>query len=170
MIQLQDNDTSTDAITQRLPQFEEKFPRRDCPVLHRIAKDDEINRLLGSTITKLDSSSIEQGVDYDLVLENERGLTIFGLRLYAPRFLPYDPAQFTTPFGVPVNGLALFPLPTADWHWLWDRWHVVMTGDTDDQGWHYATRFEATTWRGRMPFGWARRRVWIRLRGRNSQE
>jgi hypothetical protein len=174
MITLYDNDTSSDAYRPQLIPPEEKYPREQCPILHRLIATQELNTLIKSTVEQitrhlhLDTQMCDIEVDYDLLLENERGMSILGYPLFSPNLFPWDPAQFTTPQGIQVNGLKLYPLPTNQWHWLWDKWYVVMAGDTDDQGWMYSWRFRGRWWRGRMLFGSVRRRTWIRLRGKSK--
>lgn len=126
----------------------------------------------------------QSDLSYDLLVEHERGCTVFGYPLFSKTMLaPFiDPPEFTNQYGLPVNvtqlgrntstgapmhNLALYPLEQARWKWKWDRWHVLMIGpDTDDQGWVYSgLRFGSKHWTGKYRFGNSvRKRFWIRVK------
>ncbi|ANZ73554.1 BA75_00586T0 [Komagataella pastoris] len=112
----------------------------------------------------LDSTRLE----YDMVIENQRGISLFGIPLYGGNSLvhPLDPPNYETESGKPVNDFELFPLPDLSWRWTWDKWRVLMIGDLDEQGWSYAyTRFRSHRWRGIYRVNnFIRRRLWIRER------
>lgn len=174
MITLHDEDSVTEPESHKLEPPEDKYPRNRCPVLYKLIKTDALTRLVSANVAQVTNHMREHGplttfdVDYDVLIESERGLTLFGFPLFSPQLFPWDPPQFSAANGVQVNGPRLFPLPTQQWSWAWDRWHIMMIGDTDDQGWQYAWRFESRWWRARMVFGCVRRRLWIRLRYRDT--
>lgn len=170
MIILEDNDSSVEVIHSSLQTPEKKYPRDECAILYKLILDTSpLEKLIESSVEHhLDKQDIPVDIDYELIIENQRGLTLFGFPLFAPKFFPWDPPQYVTPKNVQVHGLVLYPLPTEQWHWIWDKWHVTMIGDVDDQGWKYAWNFNSKAWRGRTFLGCVRRRVWMRLRERPS--
>lgn len=121
--------------------------------------------------------------EFECVVENQRGLCIFGFPLFSGRSLipMVDPPSFQLLNGgyvlqaveknndyesVHSSLAALYPLPDFNWEWSWDSWYVFMLYDVDDQGWIYLNLlFSSKHWRGRDFFGsCVRRRIWVRLR------
>ncbi|ODQ80069.1 hypothetical protein BABINDRAFT_28536, partial [Babjeviella inositovora NRRL Y-12698] len=112
---------------------------------------------------------------YDFVVENQRGMTLFGIPMFSKHSLlePLDPPSYQS---VNTNNdvlqgyhraiLELYPLPDLLWDWAWDSWCILMNNDVDDQGWIYLRFFfQSSLWHGKSKLGnFVRRRIWVRLR------
>ncbi|RLV91260.1 Sporulation-specific protein 73 [Spathaspora sp. JA1] len=117
---------------------------------------------------------------FDFIIENERGIKIFGIPLYSQKsLLPIiDPKQFQsinkTNLNIPLSNIDNYPLPDYNqWKWNWDQWYLFMYKDVDPHGWMYSTAlFQSDRrWRGKYYFGNSvRRRIWIRMRQRINKE
>ena len=110
---------------------------------------------------------------FDFIIENERGIKIFGIPLFSHRsLLPIiDPSNYQNINGkrltVPLSKLENYPLPDSNWEWEWSHWYVYMYKDVDPHGWMYSNLFFQCDngWKGKYYFGnTIRKRVWIRLR------
>ncbi|EGV63536.1 hypothetical protein CANTEDRAFT_114386 [Yamadazyma tenuis ATCC 10573] len=142
-----------------------------------------VSKLLNPAfIQKLNSMFVtnDDGYEYklELVVENQRGLKIFGIPMFSSNSLipMLDPSSFQLLNGqnlkVIDNNLNNLPLPDLNWQWHWECWYVLMLNDVDDQGWIYSKiNFNSHHWKGKYYFGnFIRRRVWIRLRHRSLSE
>ncbi|CDR44759.1 CYFA0S15e02520g1_1 [Cyberlindnera fabianii] len=178
-IVLEDNDSSASSVTIPVTPPLEKYPLPECHALHALITPEKLTKLVDSALkqasdvisssknheTPSDSSHIL--LDYDIIIESERGVTLFGFPLFSHQLFPMDPPRLMTPHGTKIMSTQLYPLPSDLWRWGWAQWHVVMdAGDMDDQGWSYAWWFKAKSWRGRMKTGCVRRRIWMRVRWR----
>jgi hypothetical protein len=160
----------------------ESFPQ--IKALRELIKSNLIPGPLTDAILKqlLDHAGTLQA-EFEYVIENQRGLCIFGFPLFSGRSLipMVDPPSFQLLNGgyvlqaveknnnyesVHSSLAALYPLPDFNWEWSWDSWYVFMLYDVDDQGWIYLNLlFSSKHWRGRDFFGsCVRRRIWVRLR------
>lgn len=117
--------------------------------------------------------------DYDFVVENQRGMKMFGIPLFLNKALipVFDPATFQLANGknlsINYDKIDNFHLPDLDWVWAWPKWYVLMLNDVDDQGWLYlGISFRLRHhWKGKYYFGnFVRRRIWVRLRQKKDQE
>ncbi|MCJ1351669.1 MAG: hypothetical protein MMC33_001653 [Icmadophila ericetorum] len=113
----------------------------------------------------------------DVLIENQRGLFIFGMPLYSSNsLLNFDPPTWQTgdlkESAVNINNAQV---PDPSWMWTMKTWYVDMSGDVDEQGWEYSFSFEQTlkplvkssfAWHGNHPWfhSFVRRRKWIRRR------
>lgn len=106
-------------------------------------------------------------VKYEIVIENQRGATVFGSKIYTQQqlFYPVDPPKFQTLTGMKLQSLELYPEPNHNWKWVWNKWHVLMINDVDENGWIYSkVSFNSKNWTSAGQFGkFARRRIWIRM-------
>ncbi|CAK7895919.1 hypothetical protein CAAN1_03S01090 [[Candida] anglica] len=126
---------------------------------------------------------IGKDIDFEFIIENQRGLKFFGIPLFSSKpLIPIvDPPNFQSLNGNSIlNAVELrndsihttltniYPLPDLNWEWTWDTWYVVMLYDVDDQGWIYSgLLFNSKHWKGKYYFGnFVRRRIWARLRNR----
>lgn len=108
----------------------------------------------------------------DIVIENQRGMKIFGIPLFSNNsLLPIlDPSNFQLLNGGNIKlcygNLINYPLPDIDWEWAWPKWYVLMLDDVDDEGWIYSKMFFSNHhWKGKYyPGNFVRRRIWIRMR------
>ncbi|GMG40590.1 unnamed protein product [Ambrosiozyma monospora] len=129
---------------------------------------------LFSSISSDDTSAVndsnDNNIKYDVLLENQRGVKLFGIPLYGsdPILTPFDPPKFETLSGLKVPNMYHYPLPGKSWVWCWKSWHILMIKDVDEEGWIYARmRFGSHHWKGVGKFGnFVRRRIWIRKRER----
>lgn len=130
---------------------------------------------------KIDSNS-------EVVIENQRGITILGFAWYSPHLLvpKMDPPQYQIVYfeeGIDDSGAYnvnisltklsnrilrsfehFYPLDFVPpgVHVPETRWHILMSiEDTDDDGWNYSWAFGSKHWKYRN--GFVRRRVWVKL-------
>ncbi|CCE72908.1 Piso0_000511 [Millerozyma farinosa CBS 7064] len=109
---------------------------------------------------------------FDLIIENQRGMKLFGIPLFSNRSLIpiLDPSNYQMANGHNLqlihNRINNYPLPDLGWEWSWDKWYVLMVNDVDDQGWIYSKMmFRNKLWKGKYNIGdFIRRRVWVRMR------
>ncbi|CAH2353185.1 hypothetical protein CLIB1423_09S04698 [[Candida] railenensis] len=173
----------------------ENFPQ--VKALRSILDDDNsknvtslTNSLLSEYLknSKLKISNFNNSnVEFEFVLENQRGMKFFGIPAFSHKslFPLLDPPSFQSINGTKLlqavekgydneyiySSLAqLYPLPDLDWEWTWDSWYVFMLHDVDDQGWIYSRiNFGSKHWKGKYNFGnFIRRRIWVRLRNRKG--
>ena len=111
----------------------------------------------------------------EMVLENQRGMKVFGIPLYSGKSLipKMDPSNFQLLNGdnmYLLGELSQFPLSDLGWQWTWPEWYVLMANDVDEEGWVYSRVFFASRhWKGKHYMGhFVRRRIWIRLRNRTE--
>ncbi|CAI1951472.1 hypothetical protein SEUBUCD646_0E01300 [Saccharomyces eubayanus] len=120
----------------------------------------------------------------DVLIENERGITLLGYPVFSPKILvpPFDPPQFqrlNTENGslIPLskntisNFTELYPIDLAtervagNGNSQQTKWFVLMDFDerydSDDQGWCYSWNFNNSRWKSKN--GLVRRRVWVRI-------
>lgn len=112
---------------------------------------------------------------FDVVVENQRGLKLFGIGLFSRKslFPLVDPSPYTRLDGskvtLPLDTLESYPIPDLGWEWRWPRWYVLMQEDVDESGWMYLSLFWSmnSRWHGKYYFGdFVRRRLWVRVRSR----
>lgn len=113
-------------------------------------------------------NAIEGEFAMEYQVESERGFHALGTTYFSPSMrLPFDPAHFTDPQGVPLGErLTDFQPPDGSWVWVWSRWYVDMGSDVDDQGWRYSWHFSSKSWSGQHRFArsFVRQRLWKRPR------
>lgn len=120
----------------------------------------------------------------DIVIENQRGLTVLGYTLYSPHLLfpGIDPPQYQIVYCEPgdeeadniiLNSLSNKILSSFEQLYPIDfnpaketientKWYILMSiEDTDDQGWNYSWSFRSKRWKYKN--GLVRRRVWVKL-------
>ncbi|ODV83715.1 hypothetical protein CANARDRAFT_29705 [[Candida] arabinofermentans NRRL YB-2248] len=155
---------------QRLPQFHNSDEFFQC--LSNFTSD-----ATPVDLSRFESQIFDAGTEnckYEVILENQRGATAFGIPLFSKKSLlfPLDPPTYQTLKGSDVNILNLYPLPGRNWAWAWDSWHVLMINDVDEEGWMYSNvRFGSRKWKGVAKFGnFVRRRVWVRLRVKTADQ
>lgn len=111
-------------------------------------------------------------IKYEVIIENQRGATLFGSKLYSKESVlyPLDPPKYQTLTGQNLSSITMYPEPANNWHWSWKQWHVMMINDVDEEGWIYsAVRFGGYHWTGVGKFGnFVRRRIWIRMSERSK--
>lgn len=131
--------------------------------------------------------NFKMDISEDIVIENQRGITLIGYTLYSPHLLipRIDPPQYQILYfkvkeGDPNDDAKatftslsnkilhsfeqLYPMDfqenevTSRQH----RWYVLMSVEnTDDDGWDYSWSFRSKRWKYKN--GLVRRRVWVRL-------
>ena len=108
---------------------------------------------------------------FDFIIENERGIKIFGIPLFSHRsLLPIiDPSNYQNINGkrltVPLSKLENYPLPDSNWEWEWSHWYVYMYKDVDPTAGCTRIFFQCDNgWRKYYFGNTIRKRVWIRLR------
>lgn len=115
----------------------------------------------------IDQNLNESSVRYEVIIENQRGATILGIKLYSGQSVlyPLDPPKYQTLTGKNLTNLSMYPEPANNWKWCWKKWHVMMINDVDDEGWIYSkVRFGSYKWSGVGRFGdFVRRRIWLRM-------
>lgn len=152
--------------------------------------DNELNKMnklmiqLRQQEMNKSTSTLKRQFSYDLLIENERGLILFGYPLFNKNLLisNFDPPPFTNIFNEKVNishsgtstgsityNMNLIPIVNgSNWSWSWDKWHILMLNDDiDDQGWLYSgvSFHSRVNWRGRYRIGDnVRKRYWIRAK------
>lgn len=160
------------------------FKFSQLPQINELQNLIDHNYLHEVLISKLQNPEIGNGTNtnyeykYDLLIENQRGVTLFGIPLFLKNgLLPIlDPSNFQLINGQNyklINDLLInYPLPDLNWSWYWDNWYILMLNDVDDQGWIYSKiDFQSKHWKGKYYFGnFVRRRIWVRLRRRNVDD
>ncbi|OWB57640.1 hypothetical protein B5S28_g3602 [[Candida] boidinii] len=165
---LENTVSNLDAIDEKivkLPQFKDDTEFLEC--LTRLNKNNnltELNNLEGKLMIDLS----DENYRYEVIIENQRGSSMFGVQKYSDKILMHklDPSKFQTLSGSRITSLNLYPLAGIDWKWSWDSWHALMISDVDQQGWLYSSlHFGGKKWKGFGSLGsFVRRRIWIRLR------
>ncbi|EAZ63314.2 Sporulation-specific protein 73 [Scheffersomyces stipitis CBS 6054] len=142
-------------------------------------KDSSLNSTL-AILSSFNDDIIATDIQFDFVLENQRGMKLFGIPLYSKNsLLPLiDPSTYQSIKGkrllISADHLNNFPLPDFSWTWSWDSWYVLMCNDVDDQGWVYSNLFfnnyfTDRTWKGKYYLGnFVRRRIWVRMRKKSE--
>ena len=155
-------DNMDDHIT-RLPQFNKRDDFLKC--LSQFTTDYETLKKLSKFKSKLNATS--PSISYEIIVENQRGATVFGSKYYSKESVlyPLDPPKYQTLKGENLSDLSMYPEPSYNWKWSWNQWHVMMINDVDEEGWIYSKlRFGSYHWTGVGKFGnFARRRIWIRM-------
>lgn len=113
---------------------------------------------------------------FDIVVENQRGLKLFGVAHYSHKslFPVIDPPPYQRLDGLTVllnyNSISNYPLPDLGWLWAWEQWYVLMLNDVDESGWVYLFMFAKwSRWHGKYYWGdYVRRRLWVRMRIRKG--
>ncbi|CAX44272.1 conserved hypothetical protein [Candida dubliniensis CD36] len=124
-----------------------------------------------TAITSFNESISHTPYQFDFIVENERGIKLFGIPLFSHKSLwpIIDPSHYQTitnhHLSIPIS-LENYPLPDFNWEWVWSHWYVFMYNDIDPHGWMYSTVFfQCKKWKGKYYFGnTVRQRVWLRLR------
>ncbi|GAV27053.1 hypothetical protein PMKS-000514 [Pichia membranifaciens] len=147
----------------RMPQFYEADEFLKC--LSQFTMENETLKDLG----KMKESSDPNGkfVKYEIIIENQRGATLFGSKMFCKQSVlyPLDPPKYQALTGQNLTSLSMYPEPGNNWRWCWKKWHVIMIKDVDEEGWIYSTiRFGSYNWTGVGKFGnFVRRRIWVRM-------
>ncbi|SJM87396.1 uncharacterized protein ZBIST_3585 [Zygosaccharomyces bailii] len=112
----------------------------------------------------------EQVDEQDVIVENQRGLTLFGCPCFSAKLLfpRMDPSNFQimnrqkgTLYDMKGSRRPIRDFYPVDGDDQGGRWLVDMRyGDVDDQGWVYSWAFRHGRWRGKK--GIVRRRLWVR--------
>ncbi|SMN19956.1 similar to Saccharomyces cerevisiae YER046W SPO73 Meiosis-specific protein of unknown function, required for spore wall formation during sporulation [Maudiozyma saulgeensis] len=126
-------------------------------------------------------------ISNDIVIENQRGITLIGYTLYSPHLLipRIDPPQYQIIYfdgkegddreqaKITFTSLSNKILHSFEQLYPMDfqlnetaskqhKWYVLMSvEDTDDDGWDYSWSFRSKRWKYKN--GLVRRRVWVRL-------
>lgn len=147
----------------RMPQFYKADEFLKC--LSQFTMENETLKDLGKLSTDLDSNN--RDVKYEIIIENQRGTTMFGSKLFSKQSVlyPLDPPKYQTLTGQNLTNLSMYPEPAHNWKWCWKHWHVMMINDVDEEGWIYSSiRFGSYHWSGIGKFGnFVRRRIWVRM-------
>ncbi|GMM31245.1 hypothetical protein DAMA08_039900 [Martiniozyma asiatica (nom. inval.)] len=122
--------------------------------------------LVGSSLemSHFKSHSIPAGIQYHIIVENQRGTTLSGTHHYSPYSLifPADPPPYELLNGIGIFNFSLYPNLSSQWVWDSD-WSVFMLGDVDEEGWVYSGLKFGKRWSGKGGVGrFVRRRVWVR--------
>lgn len=147
----------------RMPQFYKADEFLKC--LSQFTMENETLKDLG----KIKESSDPNGksVKYEIIIENQRGATLFGSKMFCKQSVlyPLDPPKYQALTGQNLTSLSMYPEPGNNWRWCWKKWHVIMIKDVDEEGWIYSTiRFGSYNWTGVGKFGnFVRRRIWVRM-------
>jgi hypothetical protein len=154
----------------RLPQFYKADEFLKCLSQFTVEKES-----LKDMSKLFDQRDLNQDfIRYEVIIENQRGATLFGSKLYSKESVlyPLDPPKYQTLTGQNLTHLSMYPEPANNWHWSWEQWHVMMINDVDEEGWIYsAVRFGSYHWAGVGKFGnFVRRRIWVRLAERSKTE
>lgn len=165
-VSIDDESKHSHVVTDLIPKY-----KLDQIISNCIEKLSSLDPSSPMPMTKSQDDNQTLEYSYDLLIENERGLIIFGLPFYTKYMLPFDPPNFTNSRGSRINNLKLFPLPDLNWRWTWSKWYVIMNDDNDDQGWSYNWKFGSKNWRGEQKLGcFVRRRIWLRLREKVAEQ
>lgn len=136
---------------------------------------------IAKVLDSFNSAIRDEGIQFEYILENQRGMQFFGIPLFSHKsLLPLvDPPTYQTidekPLHLSENTMNNYPLPDLAWRWDWDTWYVLMYNDVDDQGWIYSNiifnrHLSDSRWKGKYYFGnFIRRRIWIRMRVRSFE-
>lgn len=131
---------------------------------------------IAKVLASFNNDIVNEGIQFEYILENQRGMQLFGIPLFSNRsLLPLiDPPTYQTihekPLYLSENTMNNYPLPDLGWRWDWDTWYVLMYNDVDDLGWIYSNivfnrHLSDGRWKGKYYFGnFIRRRIWIRMR------
>ncbi|KAK6461994.1 hypothetical protein DFJ63DRAFT_206959 [Scheffersomyces coipomensis] len=129
-----------------------------------------------NVLNHFNSKLPNKNYQFDFIIENQRGLKLFGIPLFSKNSLIpiIDPSNFQLLNGktllLTYNQLQYYNLPDFNWSWCWDKWYILMYHDVDDQGWIYSNFFFSNSisdksWKGKYYHGnFIRRRIWIKLR------
>lgn len=104
----------------------------------------------------------------DILYENQRGLFLCGLPLFAAQALGnLDPPPWTNAaHKASPTDIVTAQVPDPSWVWAWPEWKVNHDDGCDGGGWEYSFMFlKKFSWHG--PTWWnsfVRRRAWIRKR------
>lgn len=147
-----------------------KFPQYE--QVNRLC--EELNNKDAMLSQKQKSSDKYVECRFEFIIENQRGIKLFGIPIYSDKsLLPViDPAGYQLLNGNNLllndNNMRNYPLPDLGWEWIWDSWYVLMADDVDDQGWIYSgIGFHWGHWKGKYRLGdFVRRRIWVRLMGK----
>lgn len=154
----------------RMPQFSKADEFLKC--LSQFTMENETLKDLGQF--KDDSESNGNNVRYEIIIENQRGATVFGNKMFCKQSVlyPLDPPKYQTLTGQNLVNLSMYPEPAHNWNWSWKKWHVMMINDVDEEGWIYSSvRFGSSNWTGVGKFGnFVRRRIWVRMVERSSPQ
>lgn len=152
----------------RMPQFTKTDEFLKC--LSQFTIQNENLEALGKL--RHEMAPQDENVKYEIIIENQRGVTLFGSKFYGKQSVlyPIDPPKYQTLTGKNLTNLAMYPEPGHDWNWRWKHWHVMMINDVDEEGWIYsAIRFGSYKWSGVGKFGnFVRRRIWVRMAERTT--
>lgn len=111
----------------------------------------------------------------DSLVENERGITLFGIPMFSSSLLmPHlDPThwQIINVEDMKLKNIGEHSLlsrgelyPLAKSAHVGEKWFVLMdfgdTVDMDDQGWLYSWSFDSSRWKSKH--GFVRRRIWVK--------
>lgn len=153
----------------------------------------DFNMFLNSIKTIINNyvllNEAENEISFEILIENERGMKMFGIQIFSSNFLipKVDPTtKFCNINGYSINNdLKLFSIDelneetdTGLWKWCWQQWFVLcfngdinVTGQRaiycDYEGWFYSKNFTMTNWYGEFSlfrFLFCRRRLLIRLK------
>ncbi|QPG72781.1 hypothetical protein FOA43_000083 [Brettanomyces nanus] len=142
----------------------------------QFAREGEFLEFLAQSLKEASwkDSLSDKAARYEIIVENQRGSTLFGVPMYSKQSMFYgaDPPTFQALNGCGLGNMGIYPLPGRDWRWSWDSWHVMMISDVDEDGWVYSNiRFGSKYWKGTRGFGrMVRRRVWVRMAERVTVE
>lgn len=147
----------------RMPQFYKSDEFFKC--LSQFTMEHQTLKDLGKLKNSINPN--DKSFKYELIIENQRGATMFGSKAYSKQSVlyPLDPPKYQTLTGQNLTNIYMYPEPPANWRWSWNNWHVMMINDVDEEGWIYsAIRFGSYHWTGVGKFGnFVRRRIWVRL-------
>lgn len=150
-------------LITRMPQFYQADEFIKCLSKFTMEKEslDELGRLTNGI------NSTAENMRYEIIIENQRGATLFGSKFYSKESVlyPLDPPKYQTLTGKNLMKLSMYPEPASNWRWSWNHWHIMMINDVDEDGWIYSSmRFGSYHWSGVGKFGnFVRRRIWIRM-------
>lgn len=154
----------------RMPQFCKADEFLKC--LSQFTMENETLKDLGQLKNDTDPNS--KNVKYEIIIENQRGATLFGSKMFSKQSVlyPLDPPKYQTLTGQNLVNLSMYPEPAHNWMWCWKKWHVMMINDVDEEGWIYSPiRFGSYKWTGVGKFGnFVRRRIWVRMVERLNYE
>ncbi|KAI8870832.1 hypothetical protein GQ42DRAFT_134297, partial [Ramicandelaber brevisporus] len=108
---------------------------------------------------------------WEIVYENQRGIYLTSLPWFSAKLLwKFDPPPWSSDSKSRIL-TDVGDYQTSDVMWVWDQpyWMIDMSGDVDEDGWQYASRFNSSNWNGghkRRFKSLVRRRRWIRLKRR----
>ncbi|KAH8821117.1 hypothetical protein F5884DRAFT_75112 [Xylogone sp. PMI_703] len=144
--------------------------RSELVVADSEVEDGEENRGRTSTNSrsKVKIQQTEPESAIDILYENQRGLILCGMKLFASKALGnLDPAPWTNAAQKPsATDITNAQPPDPSWEWVWKEWTVNHDDGVDDEGWEYSFAFaKAFSWHGPSWYNsFVRRRAWIRKR------